>query len=159
MVEPYVPRSDFLNAIIAGNVALSGSASADENLRQLIAMMTDADESNRDWATFLLAQAEIDTPMIRDALLRSAGDENEVVRAEAISGLATRDPALALPLVQLALRGETMVVPLLEAAALCAHPSLIADLRVWAEPSDAPIIDQMAREALDACEKAPSDES
>ena len=159
MARHYEPPSDFLKAITAGTLPLSGSAAGDVNLRHLIVMMADADRANRDWATFLLAQEEIDTPMVRDALMRSAGDEDEVVRAEAISGLAKRDPALALPLVQQALRGETVVVPLLEAAALCAHPSLIADLRVWAEPSSEPFIDQMAAEALEACEKAASDES
>ncbi|MDP9103688.1 MAG: hypothetical protein M3N05_06765 [Pseudomonadota bacterium] len=69
-------------------------------------------------------------------------------------GLAKRAPSLALPLVQEALRGESITAPMLEAAVLCAHSSLIPDLRVWAEPSDEPYIDAVAVEALAACEKA-----
>lgn len=153
MARHYLPPSGFLKAIIAGNGLLSGSESADENLTQLIEMMADADLTNRDWATFLLAQEDMDTPVIREALLRSANDEDIAVRAEAIFGLAKRDRLLALPFVQLALRGETIVVPILEAAALCAHPSLIADLRVWVEPSTEPFIDRLAAEALNACER------
>lgn len=73
---------------------------------------------------------------------------------EAVLGIALRDVQLALPLVQQGLRGESVVIPMLEAAALCAHPSLIADLRIWAEPSDAPYADQLATAALAACEGA-----
>ncbi|MGS1017905.1 HEAT repeat domain-containing protein [Allosphingosinicella humi] len=155
MGERYEPISEFLKAIVAEEVPLSGSEMAQANLDLLIAMTRDGDRSNRDWATFLLAQEEIDTIAVRNALIRVAKeDDDDVVRAEAVLGLAKRDPLLALPLVQEALRSDSVAIPMLEAAALCAHPSMIADLRVWAEPSDEPIADQFAAEALAACEKA-----
>jgi HEAT repeat protein len=158
MRKGYLPTSEFLKAVIAEEVPLSGSELAEANLNELIKLTRDEDRANRDWATFLLAQEETDTAAIRDALTRAAKDEDDVVRAEAVLGLAQRDPLLALPLVQEALGADAITVPMLEAAALCAHPSLIADLRVWAQPSDMPYADELAAEALAACEKAtPSD--
>ncbi len=157
MREAYEPASDFLKAVIAETVPLSAAEGAEENLRRLIDLTRDADRSNRDWAVLLLAQEEIDTPAVRAALLHAARDEDEVVRAEAVLGLAEREPATALPFVQQALAGQTVTPPMLEAAALCADPSLVEDLRVWAEPSDNPYIDRLAAEALAACQAvAPS---
>ncbi|WCT74399.1 lyase [Sphingomonas naphthae] len=152
MSDLYEPESDFLKAIVAEEVPLSGSEWAEVNLSRLIAMTADGEKADRDWATFLLAQEELDTQGVRDALLRAARDEDNVVRAEAILGLARRDVRLALPLVQAGLREDVVSIPLLEAAALCAHPSLIADLRVWAQPSDESYVDAIAAEALAACE-------
>lgn len=154
MSTRYEPDSDFLKAIVAEEVPLSGNEWGDANLRQLIAMTQDGDPSNRDWATFLLAQEAVDGSEVREALLCAAEDADEVVRGEAVLGIALRDVQLTLPLVQQGLRGESVVIPMLEAAALCAHPSLIADLRIWAEPSDAPYADQLAAVALAACERA-----
>ncbi|WP_246623791.1 HEAT repeat domain-containing protein [Sphingomonas colocasiae] len=126
------------------------------NLRLLIAMTRDADFSNRDWAIFLLAQEEIDSPSVRAALLYAAENTTEdmVVRSQAIWGLTRRDPAVALPFVQAALHGRTVDELMLETALLCAHPSLIADLRIWAEPSEDPDMDALAAQALAACETA-----
>jgi len=158
MDDWYEPTSEFLKAIVARNVPLSGGAFGDANLRRLLQMMSDEDRTNRDWATFLLAQADMNTPDVRDALVQAAGDEDDFVRAEAVYGLARRDPALALPFVQTELRADSVAVPILEAAALCAHPSLIDDLRGLAEPSDSPYLDKLTADALAACESGiPSD--
>jgi hypothetical protein len=154
MQAPYMPSSDFLKAVIAETVPLRDAPDAEDNLRRLIALTRDEDRANRDWAVLLLAQEEIDTPAVREVLLRAAGDGDEVVWAEAISGLAQRDPNIALPFVQQALAAESVIAPVLEAATLCAHPSLVADLKIWAEPSDDPYIDALAAEALAACKAA-----
>lgn len=148
--ERYEPSSALLKAILAEDAPLTEG----ENLLQVIALTSDADVSNRDWATMLIAQEDIDTPAVRAALFRAASDEEGVVRGEAMLGLALRDPDIALPLVQQALGGESVYAAMLEAALLCAHPSLIEDLRVWAEPSDMSLLDGLAVEALAACEKA-----
>lgn len=152
MSDRYEPTSEFLKAVAANNIPLSGSALADANLRRLIQMMSDEDRTNRDWATFLLALEEIDTPDVRDALVQAASDEDDYVRAEAVHGLARRDPAVALPFVQAELRADSVAVAVFEAAALCAHPSLIDDLRELAEPSDSSCLDKLAADALAACE-------
>lgn len=152
MTKRYTPASTFLQAINADEVPLTGSRFAEANLTRLIATMEDDDFSNRDWATFLLAQSGIDTPNVREALLRAAHTGEAVVRDEAVWGLALRDPQLALPLVQAALREQTVYFPMLEAAELCADPSLIEDLIIWAQPSGDNWMDGAAERALAACE-------
>lgn len=152
MTERYLPPSDFLKALIDDDAPLVGGDHAEANLARLIEMMRDEDPANRDWATLLLAQQDFDTPRVRDALLGAAEDENEYVRAEAILGLAQRDKALALPLLQRELRSEHVAVPLFEAAALVADPSLADDLREFASPSDDSRLDELAIKALAACE-------
>lgn len=152
MSNRYEPVSDFLKAVIAEELTLSGSAFADANLRQLIALTRDKDLSNRDWATMLLASEELDTPEIRDALLTAAHDESDIVRAEALAGLAQRDRRLALPFVLEALSKDYVSMPVFEAAAMVADPTLVEALRPWIEPSNDEWLDQLARDALVACE-------
>ena len=153
MTNRYEPTSNFLKAVIAEEVPLSGSNFADANMRQLIAMMRDGDLSNRDWATMLLASEEVDTPEIREALLSAANDENDVVRAEALLGIAKRDRKLALPFILNALSGEQASMPVFDAAELIADPVLVEVLRPWTEPSDDVWLDQLALNALTACQK------
>jgi HEAT repeat protein len=152
MADRYLPRSDFLRAVIADDAPLSGGAFAEANLDRLIAMTRDPDRSNRDWAAMLLSQHEGDTPEIRAALLAAARDEDPAVRAEALSGLAARDPALALPLLHEALAADDVPLPVFEAAALAPHPSLVEALRPFAEPSGNEFLDGLVLEALAACE-------
>jgi HEAT repeat protein len=153
MSERYEPPSDFLKAVVAEEVPLTDGEFADANLHQLIELTHDRNRANRDWAVLLLAQSGSDTPTVRAALLEAANDEDDFVRAEAVLGLANRDREVALPFVQAALKGDAITVPILEAAAICAHPSLIPDLRVWAEPSNEPYTDALAADALTACEQ------
>jgi hypothetical protein len=155
MSERYHPASDFLKAIAADEVALVGSDFALANLRRLIEMTRDEDRSNRDWATLLLSQQEIDTPDVREALLFAAHDEDMDVRAEALLGLAQRDKAIALPFAVIALSAERASMSVFEAAALIADRSLVELLRPWTEPSDDKYLDELAREALAACEARP----
>lgn len=151
MDELYHPASDFLLAIIDENVTLSGSAFAEMNLRRLIALTRDDDLSNRDWATMLLAMEEVDTPEVRAALLAAVEDTEEVVRAEALVGLAERDRVLALPYAIRALAGDWVSTPVLEAAALIADAALVEHLEPWSRGADDPYFDQLVRDALEAC--------
>lgn len=151
MSEEYHPASDFLHAIIGGDVALVGSPFADENLRRLIEMTRDDNLTNRDWATMLLSEQEIDTPEVRAALLNALEDREEIVRAEALLGLAQRDRVLALPHAVTALSGDCVSVPVFEAVALIADAALVDHVRPWVEASGDDWIDKLAREALDAC--------
>lgn len=148
----YEPASDFLKAVVADEIPLSGSALANNNFHRLLAMMKDEDRSNRDWATMLVAQQEIDSIEVRNALLDAARDDDDAVRAEAILGLAQRDHAMALPLIQDALSTQSVMPAVFEAAALVADRSLVDDLRLFVEPSGNAYSDQVAAEALAACE-------
>lgn len=147
-----MPPSDFLKAVIDENVPLVGSDYASANLRRLIEMTRDEDVANRDWATLLLSQQDLDTPEVREALLHAAEDENDAVRAEAILGLAQRDKAVALPLLQKELSRKSVAMPIFEAAALVADSSLVEDLREFAAPSGDDFLDRWALDALKACE-------
>jgi hypothetical protein len=152
MTERYAPPSKFLKALIDGDVPLVGSTFATTNLRRLIEMTRDRDVANRDWATLLLAQQDLDTPEVREALLRAAEDEIDAVRAEAILGVAQRDKALALPLLRRELARKSISLPILEAAALVADASLVDDLRAFSYTSGDDVIDRWAMAALKACE-------
>lgn len=152
MGDRYEPASDFLKAIIAEEVPLSDSPMAEANMQHLIAMTRDPDRSNRDWATMLLAQVEADTPEIRAALFAAADDEYDVVRAEALLGIAQRDARLALPLALEALSGDQVSMAVFEAVIIIADPMLADSVRPWTEPSDNAWLDQLARDALAACE-------
>ncbi|MCJ2186943.1 HEAT repeat domain-containing protein [Novosphingobium beihaiensis] len=151
MPKRYLPPSDFLNAIIKDEVSFDDPAFGSDNLTRLIAMTRDAHVANRDWATLLLAQLECDRPEVRDALLSSADDVDSNVRAEAIYGLALTDTALALPFLQRELAAKAVSMPLLEAAANVAHPSLVPDLQDFAAPSDDPYLDKLVQDAISAC--------
>jgi hypothetical protein len=156
MAERYEPPSEFLKMFVEDDVPLMGGEHAEDNLRRLIEMTRDKHRANRDWATMLLAQEEIDTCQVRDALLAAAHDEDDVVKAEAILGLAKRDRILALPFVRNALSGETACMAVFEAAALVADPSLIEALEPWTEPSDYDYLDRLARQAMEACQQRQS---
>jgi hypothetical protein len=150
MADAYLPPSKFLQAVIEDEALLEDEA----NLGRLMDMTRDAHPENRDWAALLLAQQDMDTPEVRAALLRAAKDENAVVRAEAILGLAKRDRLLALPFLQKELARNGVALPIFEAAALVADASLVDDLRAFAEPSGDESLDKQALEALKACEAA-----
>jgi hypothetical protein len=152
-MDRYEPPSAFLKSLIDDDAPLTGPE-GESHRRRLMTLMRDEHPANRDWATLLLAQQDLDTDEVRQALLSAAEDENEYVRAEAILGLAQRDRALALPLIRRELSHERVAVPLFEAAALVADPSLVDDLRDFSVPSDDAFLDELAAKALSACEAA-----
>ncbi len=151
MNEGYQPPSHFLKSVLRDEVPFCGTF-GEGNVLRLIGMTRDPDRANRDWATLLLAQLELDTKEVRDALLAAATDDDEYVRGEAILGLAQRDPSIALPLIHAALQEQIVCLQIFEAAAVVAHPSLIESLRDFTDGEDQ--IDQVARDALAECEMA-----
>jgi hypothetical protein len=126
-MERYLPQSAFLRDVINGSVDIESSPDAKAKLREVIALMTDADSSNRDWATFIIASMSDDDPDIRAALLIAADDRHPDVRDEAIVGLARRDRDAALERLRPLLSQEIGVV-LLEAAAILGDRSLVPAL-------------------------------
>jgi hypothetical protein len=158
MTDGYEPTSNFLIWVLNEEAPLTGSEQAATNLRRVITLTTDDDAANRDWATFILGNQDIDTPATRTALVARADDPVERVRAEAIRGLARKDRLLALPFIQRALAARSAMVDVFEAAAIVADASLIDALRQFAKKAEADWTGDVVREALQACETGVPDE-
>ena len=158
MNDGYEPASNFLVWVLNEEAPLTGNEQADANLDRVIALTADPDPSNRDWATFILGSHDIDTPAIRAVLVARADDPVERVRAEAIRGLARKDPLLALPYVKRALEAKSATVNVFEAAAIVADPSLVERLSTFAKATDDEGMDQLVEDALLACQCGEPDE-
>src|SRR3546814_13931109 len=89
---------------------------------------------------------------VRAGMLRAAEDESEMVRGEDVLGVDQLDKALALPLLRREMARKSISMPILEAAALVADPSLVVDLRAFAHSTGDDLIDRLALVALKACE-------
>lgn len=152
MSDRYVPPSAFLQEVLNENVPFGERDIGDINLKRLIAMMSDGDTANRDWATLLLAQLQMDMPDVRKALIAAASDANVNVRGEAILGIAQLDRTAALPFLARELKGNIVSKPLMEAAAIVADISLVPDLEAFATPSDDAWMDSLVDQALVACQ-------
>jgi len=129
MSKYYQPTSDFLVMVANGEVPLTGSEFADANLRRLLAYTRDSDVSNRDWATFLLAHADVDGVEVTGTLHRCLEDESQVVQEEAMVGLARRHDLTALPQLHDWLRQGALSRMILEAAAEFGDPVLCQSLK------------------------------
>jgi hypothetical protein len=97
---------------------------------------------------------DIDTPVVRNALLAAAEDQDSCVRAEALEGLADRDRDMTLPLLHRELMRDECGYATFKAACSIAHPSLLAGLRNWSGRGGAPWIDETIADAIAACEAA-----
>jgi hypothetical protein len=158
MNDGYEPTSSFLTWVLSEEAPLTGSEQAEANLRRVITLTTDDDVSNRDWATFILGNHDLDTPAIREALVARADDPDELVRAEAIRGLARKDRLLALPFIQRALGAASAMVDVFEAAAIVADASLVEPVWQFARNTNTDWTGDVVREALQACETGVPDE-
>ncbi|MEO0870873.1 MAG: HEAT repeat domain-containing protein [Pseudomonadota bacterium] len=154
----YRPASDFLCIVINGEVPLAGGEFAEQNLARLIEYTSDEDDSNRDWATLLLAQLELDRADVVEALLRIADDKNQFVRGEAILGLANLGHQDAFTLVHRELENEFVQLQVFEAAKILADSRLLEHLKWYQDATDEPAVDDAARAALKACQKRGSKE-
>lgn len=54
-------------------------------------MMRGDEVANRDWATFILAQEEMNSSVVRDAFMRVADDSDADVHSEACEGGIPKD--------------------------------------------------------------------
>jgi len=100
------------------------------SVETLRALMGDADEDVRDWATFGLGVlGDVDSTVVRDSLYRRLSDENEDVREEALVGLAKRrDMRTLAPLIDM-LEQSPISDRVVEAA--CMLLEMDEDLKNW----------------------------
>lgn len=152
MTGRYRPKAEFLQLIADDTIDVEHGAEAGAHLQRLLSFLDDEDDTNRDWATFLLAQTEINTAEVCAALESTARDQNDAVRNEALNGLAKRAPETALPLVRNALLGSSATLPLFEAAERLADANLAGILKErWLSDSGDQQLDEAARTAFAAC--------
>ena len=117
-ILPYVNHAD---PTIRRAVAFALSSFHDEadSVGGLMTLMRDVDEDVRDWATFGVgSMSTLDSPTIREALLRNTADPNIDVREEAIDGLAQRKDERVLPLLFAALETDDLPPRIAEACSL-----------------------------------------
>ena len=151
----YEPPSSFLQMLLNEQIGLDDDAFGNANLAKLIRLTRDADAANRDWAVFLLSTSERDTPSVRTALRWAMQDEVEVVRLEALVGVAKREPAFALPSVAELLQADWISETVFEAASYVADVSLLPMLLAIADMPESTTPDGFAalhlKEALESC--------
>jgi HEAT repeat protein len=88
----------------------------DDAIALLIELTRDADDDVRDWATFAIgSQTDADGPHIRQALFDRLSDADEVVRGEALVGLARLRDEGAIDFVVEALRSPNVLELVFEA--------------------------------------------
>lgn len=136
------------------NVALSICRYQEpQAIEVLLRLMKDEDDLVRDWATFGLGtQMASDGPEIRAALWKNLVDGDEVVRGEALVGLAARkDPGVVDHLLTL-LNADSRVYEL-HAAEMTADPRLLETLEAMdrALPEGDGYWRDCLRAAIEAC--------
>lgn len=133
-------------------LALSG-LDDDRAIRALIELSHDRESVIRDWATFALgSQIDRDTPEIREALFARLNDDDSVVCAEALVGLARRKDQRALqPLMEMIPRttGGTLIF---EAAEEFADPRLLPMLQAL-PPQESEYEQSALESAISACQE------
>ena len=98
------------------------------SIRMLIRLSQDLAARVRDWATFCLGtQTDVDTPALRRALLQRVADRHSETRGEALVGLARRNDARILPVLEPSLARSPSWLEL-EAAARLGDPRLLPRL-------------------------------
>lgn len=126
-VEALVPLRTHAEADVRYGVVLGLLPhSVPDSVSALIELSADSDEDVRNWATFGLGSMEgVDTPLLREALVRRLNDTNAEIRGEALVGLAQRkDPRVVEPL-RRELAVEEVGILAVEAAESLGDPDML----------------------------------
>lgn len=91
-IEPMSQLRDHPDSTVREALAFGLTGIEDDKaIEVLLGLMEDTDPATRDWATFAIGRhLDIDTSEIRAALFNNLDDEDEIVRFEALAGLARR---------------------------------------------------------------------
>jgi HEAT repeat protein len=124
-----------------------GPRAEDVATRTLVLLTKDDDRDVRDWATFGLGDiSRADGPDVRAALTERLVDFDEVIRGEAMVGLANRHVTEAIPAILRELR-TTGALLAIRAAGILGDPCFVPDLNrlAAAYPAEREIRDALGR--------------
>jgi HEAT repeat protein len=108
---------------------LESSEATEQVIATLIERSNDPDSDVRDWATFGIGtMLDADSPAIRSTLRDRLNDSDDIVRCEALVGLARRQDPVALDLTSEWLQAPTVWLLVVEAAALLGSSTLLTRL-------------------------------
>jgi HEAT repeat protein len=146
-----VALSGHSDASMRFNLTLAlGRYAEPDAIAALLRLARDSDALVRDWATFGLGTLqEVDTTDVRQLLWENLHDEDEVVRGEALAGLAQRQDPRVTPYLIETLDDACRVYEL-EAAEAVADPALLEPLRAVARRVDRSAADRHWLDTLDA---------
>lgn len=109
---------------------MAGEDASAEAIAALIELSRDLDPDVRSWATFGLgSMTGLDTPQLCRALLARTEDLDEESRGEAIVGLARRQDARVVAVIERELCRSDAAKLVVEAAQEFPHPSFFAGLK------------------------------
>jgi HEAT repeat protein len=134
-IETLVAHRSHANASVRFAVAAALGMFAEDPVAAstLVQLAGDPDDDVRDWATFAVGEfSGLDTPEVRELLIRNFADSSEEVRYEAMVGLAKRkDPRVLAALI------ETLGEPEVSSATVEAASAMLgqAEIPEW-RPED-----------------------
>lgn len=135
LARPSLFEHSSSNVRFAVACSLAGSESK-AAIDILIALSGDEDDDVRDRANWALQGSNIDTPEIREALVRNLSDGQTVTRCEAMAGLARRKDARVIPHIKKELAADSVFYIAIEAAGHMASADLAKSLEDLRSRSD-----------------------
>ncbi len=124
-------------------------------VRTLMALMTDAEDGVRDWATFGLGQlVAVDGDEVRRALVDRLDDVDADTRREALIGLARRRDPRAVDLTLAAFERDDDQEVAVRAAELLRSPVLLSAIERFREATDEPTLADLAMRRSDPVQQA-----
>lgn len=119
-------------------------------IKGLIELSRDDDTDVRDWATFGLgSQTDLDTPVLREALVERLTDSDQETRGEAMVGLAKRKDLRVIPAICKELASPNVGYHVFQAAQMVASSELLPQLLVWRDQHG--VTDDQLADAIAAC--------
>jgi HEAT repeat protein len=119
----------------------------------LIELSRDEADEVRNWATFGLAQLEVDTEPLREALFIRLGDLEPEIRGEALVGLAERKDARVLAALRAELQTRPVSLLAIEAAECLGDSALLPLLLALRTPGIDPSVSSAVAQAIASLER------
>ncbi len=119
----------------------------------LVELSKDDDAEVRDWATFGLgSQTDLDTPVLREALVERLTDSDQDTRGEAMVGLVKRKDLRVIPAICKELASPNVGYQVFQAAQMVASSELLPQLLLWRDQFG--VTDSQLADAITACSRS-----